>query len=467
MASLDAQLLKDLEDLSDEEEEIQVVASEQPKLIVQSKLFDDQELLDLLESLKEEKELNYEQAQISKFSRSHPLFEMIKSVNHYLGEIESEVAILHKSLKDVYLAKLPELESIIYEPVLYAKVVTQIGNSTNISEVNFDGILNNQTLMNLTVASSVTTPKLLNEGDLATALDLASQLMRLSDSKITLLTGLQKRMRLVCPNLAELLGITVASKLVAAAGGVKELAIMPPGNIQVLGKQKKALQGMSVSTLGIHFGHLTEVEAVKQAPESYKKQIIRMFSSKTALAARVDNSHSNPDGEQGKKLLDQIVSRFDKVIAPQEAPLKRPLPKPDRKERVGRGGRKFKNKKEQLQMTEYRKMMNTTKFGPEAEEEYRDTGVGLGLLAMQGSTKLRAAANKKQKEREKKRQEQKNKILTGEAKKTDGMESSMVFASQRGIDLINPEQLKKEYQDMKGYFSTTSGFSTVLAQKKK
>ena len=152
---------------------------------------------------------------------------------------------------------------------------------------------------------------------------------------------------------------------------------------------------MSVSTLGIHFGHLTEVEAVKQAPESYKKQIIRMFSSKTALAARVDNSHSNPDGEQGKKLLDQIVSRFDKVIAPQEAPLKRPLPKPDRKERVGRGGRKFKNKKEQLQMTEYRKMMNTTKFGPEAEEEYRDTGVGLGLLAMQGSTKLRAAANKK------------------------------------------------------------------------
>lgn len=60
---------------------------------------------------------------------------------------------------------------------------------------------------------------------------------------------------------------------------------MPPGNIQVLGKTRKALQGFSTSTLGLHFGVLQEVEYVKNAAEDWKKQAMRMFSTKTAIAA--------------------------------------------------------------------------------------------------------------------------------------------------------------------------------------
>jgi RNA processing factor Prp31 len=43
-------------------------------------------------------------------------------------------------------------------------------------------------------------------------------------------------MRQTAPNVSELVGIEVAAKLIASAGGIKELALMPPGNIQVLGK---------------------------------------------------------------------------------------------------------------------------------------------------------------------------------------------------------------------------------------
>ena len=54
-------------------------------------------------------------------------------------------------------------------------------------------------------------------------------------------------MEVIAPNLSALVGDEVAALLVAAAGGIKELSVMPPGNIQVLGKSRKSLQGMAVS----------------------------------------------------------------------------------------------------------------------------------------------------------------------------------------------------------------------------
>jgi RNA processing factor Prp31 len=45
-------------------------------------------------------------------------------------------------------------------------------------------------------------------------------------------------------------------------------------------------------------------------------QIIRMLSTKTALAARIDACGSSNDGNEGKKLRQGILERFDKIIAP-------------------------------------------------------------------------------------------------------------------------------------------------------
>jgi U4/U6 small nuclear ribonucleoprotein PRP31 len=42
-------------------------------------------------------------------------------------------------------------------------------------------------------------------------------------------------MHIVAPNLCRLVGSTVASKLMANAGGLNKLATMPACNIQVLG----------------------------------------------------------------------------------------------------------------------------------------------------------------------------------------------------------------------------------------
>lgn len=56
---------------------------------------------------------------------------------------------------------------------------------------------------------------------------------------------LETCMQAVAPNLCQLLGSTIASKLVATAGGVDKLAAMPACNIQVMGGSRSAQVGLS------------------------------------------------------------------------------------------------------------------------------------------------------------------------------------------------------------------------------
>ena len=131
---------------------------------------------------------------------------------------------------------------------------------------------------------------------------MCADVQALAEQKRQILAFLENRMHYIAPNLAAIVGAGVASRLVAAAGGIQELARMPAGNIQVLGAQKKALQGMSTAGLGLHRGFIADAELVVGAPPKHKIRVVRMLSTKGALAARVDASRHCPSGEEGRRL---------------------------------------------------------------------------------------------------------------------------------------------------------------------
>jgi U4/U6 small nuclear ribonucleoprotein PRP31 len=135
---------------------------------------------------------------------------------------------------------------------------------------------------------------------------LIGEILQLSAYKMDLLLYLESTIRNVAPNVCEIIGPKIASKLVSAAGGIAELAKIPACNIQVLGQEKKALNGMSAANAGIHRGHLGELEMVRHAPVEFQTQLIRMLSTKCALAARMDSCKTHPDGSYGVKLREEI-----------------------------------------------------------------------------------------------------------------------------------------------------------------
>ena len=154
--------------------------------------------------------------------------------------------------------------------------------------------------MNITVAAAMDKSNELPPHNLNKLLYYWNDILSLNDQKIYILKYLENRMNYIAPNVKELLGWSVTAKLISAAGGINELANIGGGNIQVLGSQKKSLQGFSTANLGLHIGVIGEVSMIEKAPASFKKQIVRMFSTKTALAARTDAVQKSRSGEYGK-----------------------------------------------------------------------------------------------------------------------------------------------------------------------
>jgi len=64
------------------------------------------------------------------------MFEMIGATNEFLRQLHPEMQTVHKTARDLFLKRFGELESIITNPVDYARVVLTIGNDETIENLS-------------------------------------------------------------------------------------------------------------------------------------------------------------------------------------------------------------------------------------------------------------------------------------------------------------------------------------------
>ena len=259
-------------------------------------------------------------------------------------------------------------------------------------------------------------------------------------------------MQVVAPNLCQLVGSLIASKLISVAGGIRQLATTPACNIQVMGSQRAAQVGLSMVERN-HTGIFGQMDIVKDAPKRFQMQLVRMLASNTAKCARADALQTN--STLGERLREDLYERFEKIQ--EEGGLMRteqPLPVPDAAPKKRRGGKRYRKQKELLEMTQLRKQQNRLKFGEEGEEEVAE-GVGLGMLS-QASGRLKVPIQKRKLNLSKK--------TNARMSKQSGLESSVNLNSKQGIELINPSQ-QPSSQGKDTIFSKSSGFHTVLNSK--
>lgn len=194
--------------------------------------------------------------------------------------------MISKYIKEVYSKRFPELESQILTPYEYALTVKTLGNDLDVMKKDLS-FLPNHNLMAINIISSTTSGKPLNQNDLNKLNSACDQIIKLNIDRRLILDYISTRMTLIAPNVCELVGSNVAAKIITAVGGIVELSKMPASNILVLGAKKENLAGFSTAGK-LHMGYLAEIEEVKKTPDDFKRQAMRRFSNKTALAARID-----------------------------------------------------------------------------------------------------------------------------------------------------------------------------------
>lgn len=335
----------------------------------------------------------------------NPEYHLLTQSNTLSTSIDNEIILVHKFIRDHYSTRFPELETLVTNPLDYAKSVAIIGNGPmdNIKELShktdnmvgasLKSVLDGPTLMVVTVESTTTRGRELSSRELQTVLRACEMTLSLDRAKKILTEYVQSRMNLFAPNLTALIGSLTAAQLLNFAGGLTGLAKTPACNIPPLGSKKQYQTGFATNVGVRHQGFLYHSPIIRGIPADLKRQAMRIVAAKCVLAARVDRVHASPDGSNGLLLKNDTISRLEKLTEPPPNKGPRALPAPDDKPSRKRGGRRARKAKEATAMTDLRKAQNRLAFGKEEKEVGYGAGdgtKGLGMIGQGNDGRIRS-----------------------------------------------------------------------------
>ncbi|KAK4158192.1 hypothetical protein C8A00DRAFT_28901 [Chaetomidium leptoderma] len=338
----------------------------------------------------------------------HPEYHVLTQSNSLSTQIDNEIVLVHKFIRDHYSVRFPELETLITNPLEYAKAVAILGNGPMDSDsikslqtstdnplgVTLKAVLDGPSLMIVTVEATTSKGQAMSPEQLQRVVQACEMVIALDKAKKTLTEYVQSRMNVFAPNLTALIGSLTAAQLLNQAGGLTGLSKAPACNLPAWGSKKQASAALATNVGIRHQGFIFQSPVIRTIPSDLKKQAIKMFANKIVMCARTDCFHQFRDGSEGERLKDDCLDRLDKL---QQKPLSkgaRALPAPDDKPSRKRGGRRARKAKEATAMTDLRKAQNRVAFGKEEQEVgygVGDSTKGMGMIGQRDDGRLRAA----------------------------------------------------------------------------
>lgn len=319
-------------------------------------------------------------------------YELIVEANQIMVEIENEINIIHKYLRDIYSKRFPELESLVTGSYDYIQTVHYLGNIDTNTKVDDIEFLTPALKMIVSVTISTTLGQNLTNEELELINEACEMAAQLSHDRAKLFEYIQSRMIFIAPNLTHMIGPSLAAQLIGSAGGLYALAKMPSCNTQLVGANKLNSTGFSNLHILPHTGILYHSEFIQKLPLFLRKKISRILAAKVTLAVRMDQQRENQNGSYGDKLIDEINAKIEKLLEPPPVKVVKALPKPDDFPKRRRGGKRQRKSKEKVALTELRKQANTIKFGQIQEDVFQTSmGYGVGAIGQSGTGKIRNA----------------------------------------------------------------------------
>ncbi|PLW05693.1 hypothetical protein PCASD_23624, partial [Puccinia coronata f. sp. avenae] len=156
-------------------------------------------------------------------------YRLIVQANNLAVEIDNEVMVVHKFIRDHYAPRFPNLERLLPNPYEYLRAVRLFGNASDLSAVRgFESVLSSATAMIVTVeAATVSDDRVLTDLEWHRVDKAVLAAEELEDARRKILEYVESRMSLMAPNLSAIVGTRTAAKLMGVAGGLSGLSKMP------------------------------------------------------------------------------------------------------------------------------------------------------------------------------------------------------------------------------------------------
>ncbi len=321
--------------------------------------------------------------------QSNELVNNLSKANSFINSLKHELSFLLNTMVSIYSDIFPQLSSLITIPLFYIKTIKvieekEIFRKKGIQDIKEDlSFLPSNIYLSLSLVLNNAKERMeFRENDINLTEKIKSiylEYLELNHLLEQVQFFINKSMPKIAPNLTELVGPDIASKLISQAGSLKELTKIPSSSILNMGKNINSNLNLDNHNK-INNGFLTELpEYEKETDNNLKMKILRKYSNQIALSARMDFAKGKSNGNYGKEIKNNIKNKINKIINNVEPVIHKPLPRPDEKPRKKRGGKNARRLKKIFEVTEIRKKQNRMNFGV-PEEEFRDTGIGFGML---------------------------------------------------------------------------------------
>ncbi|UOY09638.1 NOP5/NOP56 family protein [Methanonatronarchaeum sp. AMET6-2] len=138
----------------------------------------------------------------------------------------------------------------------------------------------------------------------------STRLCELKETREEIKNYIKSEMRGFAPNISKVCGEILGARLISHAGGLKKLALMPSGTIQVLGAEKALFRHLNEGSEPPKHGVIFQHKLIKNTHYSNRGKIARTLASKTALASRIDYFSGE---DKSNKLINDLKKRHKEV----------------------------------------------------------------------------------------------------------------------------------------------------------
>jgi len=206
-----------------------------------------------------------------------------------LDEIDQIINTLGARMREWYGLHFPELDNLLSSLTTYAEIVKRAGSRENVTEEILKTVgLEGRKVDIIISASTRSRGGDLTGENLEILQRLADQIIILSTLRKKLVEQVEFMMKTVAPNIKELLTAPVGARVIAKAGSLSKLAILPASTIQVLGAEKALFRSLRTGANPPKHGLLFQHSLIHSAPKWQRGKIARALASKLAIAARID-----------------------------------------------------------------------------------------------------------------------------------------------------------------------------------
>ena len=222
-----------------------------------------------------------------------------------VDEFGRAVSLLYSRLREWYSIHFPELEKVIQNERLYSSLVAS--GDPKSEPVALEEISQSK-LAKIHAEAARSMGVDLSPEDLEAPREIARSILFLDEKRSRIMDYVASLMERNAPNLAAVADPMVGARLIARAGSIRKLALMPATSVQTLGAEKALFRHITKGAKPPKHGIIFQHPYVRNSPRKIRGKIASILASKISIAARMDAITGQDRSEELRSALDLAVS---------------------------------------------------------------------------------------------------------------------------------------------------------------